>query len=232
MIYIASNITVLREQKNLSVLQLSELTSISANHLMLCESGNMEPDLNELIKLAEALNVPVEKLLSYDYLLLLKKHKKFNFKFLALDIDGVLTDAGMYYTESGDELKKFNAKDGLAIKYLTDAGYHVGFVSSGINSKIIESRAELLGVQKIYVGTWKKAEILEQWCGELKIGFENVAYIGDDTNDLPALEKCGFTACPADAADIVKQKVDVILSLKGGEGCVREFVEKYIMEIK
>jgi 3-deoxy-D-manno-octulosonate 8-phosphate phosphatase (KDO 8-P phosphatase) len=232
MIYIASNITVLREQKKLSTGQLSELTGITIDHLLLCESGNIEPDLNEVVKLADVLNVPVAKLLTHDYSLLAGKLKDFSFKFLALDIDGVLTDAGMYYTESGDEFKKFNAKDGLAIKTLTAAGFQVGFVSSGINSTIIENRAALLGVQKIYVGTWKKAEIIEQWCKELNIGFENIAYIGDDTNDLPAIAKCGFTACPADAADAVKQQVDIILSLKGGDGCVREFVEKYIMEIK
>jgi len=232
MIYIASNIAVLRRKINLSIEKLSELTGISVDRLLSCESGNIEPDLNELVKLADALNVPVAKLLTHDYSLLSEKLNSFSFKFLALDIDGVLTDAGMYYTESGDELKKFNSKDGLAIKTLTAAGFQVGFVSSGINSTIIESRAALLGVQKVYVGTWKKAEILEQWCNELNIGFENIAYVGDDTNDLPAIAKCGLTACPADAADVVKQNVDIVLSLKGGEACVREFVDKYIMEIK
>jgi 3-deoxy-D-manno-octulosonate 8-phosphate phosphatase (KDO 8-P phosphatase) len=158
--------------------------------------------------------------------------KKFKFKFLALDVDGVLTDGGMYYTESGDEMKKFNAKDGLAIKALTDMGKYVGFISSGVNGNIIENRAKTLGVQKVYIGTWKKVEILEQWCKELNIGFENVAYIGDDVNDLPAIQKAGLSACPADAVPLVKKAVNIVLSKKGGEGCVREFVEKYIMEIK
>lgn len=232
MIYLASNIAALREQKQLTVGQLSRLTGISENHLASYEAGNAEPGLDELLRLEEVLNVPVAKLLKHDYSVLSEKLKKFSFKFLALDVDGVLTDAGMYYTESGDELKKFNSKDGLAIKSLVASGFLVGFVSSGINGTIIENRAKLLGVQKVYVGTWKKAEILQQWCNELNIGFENIAYIGDDANDLPAIAKCGLTACPADAAEVVKQKVDVILSLKGGESCVREFVDKYIMEIQ
>jgi len=158
--------------------------------------------------------------------------ENFKFQFLALDIDGVLTDGGMYYTEGGDEFKKFNAKDGLAIKALTDMGKYVGFISSGINGKIIEKRAELLGVQKVYIGTWKKAEVLEQWCKELNIDLENVAYIGDDVNDIPAIQKAGLSACPADAVPLVKEAVNIVLSEKGGEGCVREFVEKYIMEIR
>lgn len=158
--------------------------------------------------------------------------KNFKFQFLALDIDGVLTDGGMYYTESGDEFKKFNAKDGLAIKTLIAMGKHVGFVSSGINGNIIENRARTLGVQKVYTGTWKKVEILEQWCKELNIGLENVAYIGDDVNDIPAIQKAGLSACPADAVPLVKEAVNIVLSKKGGEGCVREFVEKYIMEIR
>ena len=158
--------------------------------------------------------------------------KDFEFKFLALDIDGVLTDGGMYYTEGGDEFKKFNVRDGLAIKTLTDMGKYVGFVSSGINSNIIENRAQTLGVQKVCIGTWKKAEILEQWCKELNIGIENIAYIGDDVNDLPAIQKVGLSACPADAEPLVKKAVNIVLSKKGGEGCVREFVEKYIMEIR
>ena len=162
MIYIASNLTILREQNKLSIEQLSQLTGISGNHLLFCESGNIYPDVKELIKLAEVLNVPVSKLLTHDFSVLAKKLKNFSLKFLALDIDGVLTDGGMYYSQSGEELKKFNAKDGLAIKTLTASGMMVGFISSGINSVIIENRAALLGVQKVYVGTWKKAEILEQ----------------------------------------------------------------------
>jgi 3-deoxy-D-manno-octulosonate 8-phosphate phosphatase (KDO 8-P phosphatase) len=231
MTFINKNIKFLREQRQMTHSQLALMCNMSVDYLKTLENGAFEPKLNELLSLAEALNYPLERLIIDN---LEKNHymlKSFTFKLLALDIDGVLTDAGMYYTESGDELKKFNAKDGLAIKTLTTAGKYVGFVSSGKNSKMIESRAALLGVQKVSVGTWKKDEVIEGWCKELKIDFENVAYIGDDTNDLPAIRKAGLSACPSDAVNLVKNAVHIVLSKKGGEGCVREFVEKYIMEV-
>ena len=232
MIYINKNIKFLREQKQITHQQLSMMCGISVDLLKTIENTTTEPNLLELVCIAEALNFPVDRLilenLEKNYYLL----KGFKFELLALDIDGVLTDAGIYYTENGDELKKFNAKDGLAIKTLTAEGKYVGFISSGKNNKIIKSRAELLGVQKVYTDTWKKDEVLKNWCSELNIGFENIAYIGDDINDLPAIRKVGLSACPADAVSLVKEAVNVVLSKKGGEGCIREFVDKYIMEIR
>ena len=232
MTFLHKNIKFLREQMQISYEQLAMMCSMNVDSLKTIENGTIEPRLQDLLSLAEALNYPVDRLiienLEKNYYLF----KSFEFKFLALDIDGVLTDAGIYYTENGDQIKKFNAKDGLAIKTLCDAGKYVGFISSGKNSKIIENRAELLGVQKVYTGTWKKAEVIEEWCKELNIGFENVAYVGDDINDLSAIKKAGLSACPADAVTLVKESVNIILSKKGGEGCVREFVEKYIMAIR
>jgi 3-deoxy-D-manno-octulosonate 8-phosphate phosphatase (KDO 8-P phosphatase) len=232
MTFINKNIKFLREQRQMTQSQLAMMCNMSIDYLKTLENGAFEPKPEELLSLAEALNCPLERFiienLEKNYYLL----KSFSFKLLALDIDGVLTDAGIYYTESGDEIKKFNAKDGLAIKTLTDAGKYVGFISSGKNTNIIEKRAAFLGVQKVSLGSWKKDDVIEAWCNELKIDFENVAYIGDDTNDLPAIHKVGLSACPSDAAPLVKEAVNVVLSKKGGEGCVREFVEKYILEIR
>ncbi len=154
--------------------------------------------------------------------------KNFDFKFLVTDIDGVLTDGGMYYTESGDEFKKFNAKDGMAIKILLSEGYQVGFLSSGTNSNIINNRAKTIGVEYVMTGTWKKLEQLKKWCEELNILLENVAYIGDDLNDLEVIKAVGLSACPADAVDEIKKEADIILTKKGGEACLREFVDNYI----
>lgn len=230
--FINKNIKFLREQRQMTHEQLALMCSMTIDSLKTIENGALEPRLQDLVSLAEALNYPVDRMivenLEKNYYLL----KSFEFKFLALDIDGVLTDAGVYYTEKGDEIKKFNAKDGLSIKTLTGEGKNVGFVSSGSNSTIIQSRATLLGVRHVYFGTWKKGEVIEEWCRELNIGFENVAYIGDDVNDLPAIHRAGLSACPADAVPAVKEAVHIVLSKKGGEGCVREFVEKYIMEIR
>jgi 3-deoxy-D-manno-octulosonate 8-phosphate phosphatase (KDO 8-P phosphatase) len=232
MTFIHKNIKFLREQRQMTHEQLAMMCNMSAHSMKTIENSDKEPNMQELVALAEALNYPVDRLiienLEKNYYLL----KSFEFKFLALDIDGVLTDGVVYYSESGDEQKKFNEKDGLVILTLTEAGKYVGFISSGKNSHIIENRAALLGVQKVYFGTWKKAEVLEEWCKELNIGFENIAYIGDDINDMPVIQKAGLTACPADAVPLVKEAVNIVLSKKGGEGCVREFVEKYIMEIR
>lgn len=230
--FFSKNIKFLREQRQLTHQRLGMMCGLSADSLKNIENGTREPALDDLVNITEALNYPLDRMIMEN---LEKNHyllKSFDFKFLALDIDGVLTDGGMYYTENGDEIKKFSTKDGLAIKRLTNKGMNVGFISSGVNAKTIENRAQTLGVQKVFIGTWAKKDVLSQWCEELGIGFENVAYIGDDVNDLEVIGKCGLTACPADAVIAVKEAVHFVLSRKGGDNCVREFVEKYIEEIR
>lgn len=150
-------------------------------------------------------------------------------KLLILDVDGVMTDGGMYFTENGDQIKKFNTKDGMAIIHLTKSDFQIAILSSGFTNNMVQERAKLLGIQKCYVGRDKKIEVLEAYCKELSISLENVAIIGDDINDLDIIKKVGFSACPSDAMDVVKSNVDVILNKKGGEGCVREFIDAYIL---
>jgi 3-deoxy-D-manno-octulosonate 8-phosphate phosphatase (KDO 8-P phosphatase) len=151
-------------------------------------------------------------------------------KLLILDVDGVMTDAGMYFTESGDQFKKYNAKDGMAIMALTTSNFQVGIISSGFKLEMVKARAELLGIQNVYVGRDSKLQILNEWCQQLGIQLSEVAIIGDDINDLEVMRSIGFSACPADAVNEVKKQVDLILSLKGGEGCVREFIDNYLLE--
>jgi YrbI family 3-deoxy-D-manno-octulosonate 8-phosphate phosphatase len=155
--------------------------------------------------------------------------KKNKIKFLALDIDGVLTDGGMYYTEAGDEFKKFNTKDGMGIKLVKQAGIEVCFISSGKNSTIIKNRAKLLGVKYVYVGLDEKLDVLNKWCKELKISLAQVAYIGDDVNDLQIISAVGLSACPADAVDKIKAIAKIKLKRNGGDACVREFIDKYLL---
>ncbi|MBI1288899.1 MAG: HAD-IIIA family hydrolase [Flavobacteriales bacterium] len=152
-----------------------------------------------------------------------------NIKFLVLDVDGVMTDGGMYYTEGGDQFKKFNTKDGMAIKVALKKGFEVAFLSSGSQETIVKNRAETLGVKRVYVGSREKLEVLNEWCSELNLSLVNVAYIGDDINDLQVIDAVGFTGCPADAVEAVKQKVNVILNRKGGDACVREFVDEHLL---
>jgi YrbI family 3-deoxy-D-manno-octulosonate 8-phosphate phosphatase len=188
------------------------------------------PDVNTAQALADYFQYPVDMMIKLDIEKKEQIANDFDFKFLVLDIDGVMTEGSIIYTDLGDELKVFSAKDGLAIIRLVEAGNNVGFLSSGFRKNIIEHRAQVLGVKFVYIGTWKKLEILQQWCSELNIGLHQVAYIGDDLNDIAIIEKVGLSACPSDATDIVKQKSHIVLSAKGGKACVREFVDTYLMK--
>lgn len=151
-------------------------------------------------------------------------------KLLVLDVDGVMTDGGMYYTESGDQFKKYNTKDGMAIQHVVKSNFQVAIISSGFKAEMVKARAELLGIQRCYVGRDPKILILEGYCKEMGIGLENVALVGDDINDLEMIRKIGFSACPSDAVNAVKTQVDIVLSRKGGEGCVREFIDTYLLK--
>lgn len=152
-----------------------------------------------------------------------------NIKFLVLDVDGVLTDGGMYYSNSGDEFKKFNTKDGMGIKLAKAKGIKIGFLSNGKNDVLINNRAALLGVEFVYVGFENKMKILNDWMSQLKLEYSNIAYIGDDVNDAEVISHVGLSACPADAIKSIKEKVNIILTGKGGEGCVREFIDNYLL---
>lgn len=152
-----------------------------------------------------------------------------NIKFLVLDVDGVLTDGGMYYTESGDQFKKFNAKDGMAIKRAQKEGLYVALLSAGSTENIVQNRAKTLGIDRVYVGQRMKLQVLNEWCRELEITTENVAYVGDDINDLEVMDAVGFSGCPADAVEAVKLKANVVLNRKGGDACVREFVDEHLL---
>ncbi len=153
-----------------------------------------------------------------------------NIKFLVLDVDGVMTDGGMYYTESGDQFKKFNTKDGMAIKIVQEKGIKVAFLSSGSTEHIIQNRAKTLGVDCVYVGSRPKIDVLNEWCAELGFTMENVAYVGDDINDLKVMDVVAFSGCPADAVEAIKLKANVVLNRNGGDACVREFVDEHLLD--
>lgn len=160
----------------------------------------------------------------------LLRDKLAKIKLLILDVDGVMTDGGMYFTESGDQFKKFNTKDGMAILHLTKNDFQVGIISSGFKGEAVAKRAEMLGIQHCIVNREPKMDTLNAICKTLNIGMENVAIVGDDINDLALINNCGISACPKDAVGVVKNEVDIILSLNGGDGCVREFIDQYILK--
>jgi len=159
-----------------------------------------------------------------------KKPFPADIKLLILDVDGVLTDGGMYFTESGDQAKKYNTKDGMGILHLTRSGFQVGIISSGFTAEMVKKRAEILKIQHFYLGRDPKISILKEWCKNLNISLSQVAMIGDDVNDLEIIQQIGFSACPSDAVPSILKNVDCILSKKGGEGCVREFIDE-VMKI-
>jgi len=138
------------------------------------------------------------------------------------DIDGVWTDGGMYYSVHGDETKKFSVYDGVGVKLLKDANIPVA-IMTGENNVIIDNRAKKLKIDRVYKGAGDKLILAQELIEELGISIEQVAFIGDELNDITLLEKAGFTACPSQASDYIKNKVDVVLKTKGGDGAFKEF---------
>ena len=143
------------------------------------------------------------------------------------DVDGTLTDGGMYYSESGDELKKFNTRDGMGFQLLRENGIKTGIITSE-NTKIVENRAKKLKIDFLRQSKrdgGKVAAALEI-CHEMGISLEEVAYIGDDINCYDLLSQVGIAACPADACSKVLSIPGIHrMQKRGGEGCVREFIQ-------
>jgi 3-deoxy-D-manno-octulosonate 8-phosphate phosphatase (KDO 8-P phosphatase) len=150
-------------------------------------------------------------------------------KMLILDVDGVLTDGGMYVSEKGDQMKRYHTHDGLALLELGKSKkLTLGILSSGFTEHMVQDRATLLGIEHVYVGREPKLDILNTWCTELGYSLDEVAIIGDDLNDLPVMQAVGLAVCPASAVSKVKNVADIILSRKGGDACVREFIDNYL----
>ena len=150
-------------------------------------------------------------------------------KFIVLDVDGTLTDGGIYILESGEEFKKFNSKDGFGVQRAVQQGLLIGIISHSKADAMIRKRADMLGVQKCYVGSANKLGILNSWCEELRLRLDEVAFVGDDLNDLEVIEAVGLSACPADSTLGIIDACDVVLKKKGGEGCVREFLDMFFL---
>ena len=145
-------------------------------------------------------------------------------KLFSTDVDGVLTDAGMYYGESGEELKKFNTRDGMGIKLLQAEGVMIAIITME-QTKIVARRAKKLGVTEVFQGAKDKVSVLAHLSEKFNIPFEQMAYMGDDVNDVGALQTVGYAAAPADCVDQVRQMVHYICQKKGGEGAVREVID-------
>lgn len=147
---------------------------------------------------------------------------------LLLDVDGTLSDGKIYYSDSGEEYKVFDVKDGLGLRVWKKLGKKSAIIT-GRKSKIVERRAKELGIDEIYMGVEDKAEVVREIKAKYSLSQEQVACIGDDYNDLPMFKESGLKFSPQNAVEFIKQNADVVLSKNGGDGAVRELVE-YLMK--
>ena len=150
-------------------------------------------------------------------------------KMLICDVDGVMTDGGMYIASDGSEMKRFNCRDGMAVAICRKSGIEFGIISAGHDPALVQARANQLKIKHVSVSKRPKIEVLKEWLEALDLKPEQIAYIGDDLTDMEVMQYVALGACPADAAKQVKAIADLILEKNGGAGCVRELVDEYLV---
>lgn len=150
--------------------------------------------------------------------------KASNIKAIFFDVDGVLSDGKIIYDETGKEIKNFNVKDGQIISYLKKAGIITGAIS-GRESGATTKRMAELKVDFCHQGIMDKVSTFTKLAEHYKLKLKEVAFIGDDINDLGVFEKAGFSVCPADTFDYIKAKADLVTFTKGGRGVLREVAD-------
>ena len=152
------------------------------------------------------------------------KDKIKSIKVVATDVDGTLTDGGMYYSKDGDVMKKFNAKDGMGVNLLRRKNIPTVLITKEKNS-IVKKWAKNMNVKKLYDGVQKKEELLKVLCKDLKIRSKEICYLGDDVNDVKLLKIVGLSVCPSNANILVKNKLDITLESDGGNAAFREIAD-------
>ncbi len=150
-------------------------------------------------------------------------------KLIITDIDGVWTDGGMYYDQTGNEWKRFNTSDSAGVLFCRKLNIKTAIIT-GEQTEIVARRAEKLKVDFLYQGVKNKLHVATELCKQLNITLEDIAYIGDDLNDIQLLCAVGISACPSNAPDYVKNKVMYVTEKKGGEGAYREFIEHILVQ--
>ena len=145
-------------------------------------------------------------------------------KLMAFDVDGVLTDGRIYYTDEGTEFKAFNTLDGHGMKMLAGAGVQLTIIT-GRRSRCVEVRAANLGIELLYQGVHDKLATMQELVARLGITLDDAGYIGDDVVDLPVMQACGFSAAPANAHALVRSRSRWLATQRGGEGAVREMCD-------
>lgn len=160
---------------------------------------------------------------------IIEKAKKI--KLLLTDCDGVLTDTGSYYSQDGEIMKRFSIRDGMGVERLRNlVGIETGIIT-GENSGIVTSRAAKLKIEEVHLGIKNKVEVLNEIIKRKNLLIDEVAFIGDDTNDIEIMKLAGLSACPADATKFAKEVSDIIVDSNGGYGAFRDFAE-FLIESK
>lgn len=156
------------------------------------------------------------------------KNKASKIKLLLTDNDGVLTDAGVYYSAKGEEFKRFSIRDGMGVERLIElAGVETGIIT-GEMSGSVQKRAEKLKIKELYLGVKDKEALLRKILKNKRLKPENIAFIGDDVNDISLLKAVGLSASPADGMNEIRNIVDYVCKNKGGNGAFREVAELII----
>ncbi len=148
-----------------------------------------------------------------------------NIKLFVMDVDGTMTDGSIYIGATGELMKAFDVKDGYAIYHMLPAQNIIPVIITGRSSDIVATRAKELKITELYQGVSDKLAVLASVAAKYDAAPDQIAYIGDDLNDLDAMSYCGFTACPADAVETVRKTAKFVCKSNGGRGAVREFVE-------
>lgn len=149
-------------------------------------------------------------------------------KMLVMDVDGTLTDGHIYVSAEGEMMKAFHVQDGYAIAHMLPEHGITPVIITGRSSKIVEKRAGELKISHLHQGVTDKLSKLKEVAAQLGAAPEEIAYIGDDVNDLDCIRYCGYSACPADAVPEVLEAVDYVCNRDGGRGAVREWIGKLI----
>ncbi len=169
-----------------------------------------------------SLQKPISTGIKLDEAELIKRCKQI--RFVLTDIDGVWTDARFYYSAEGEMLKAFSTYDGMAVELLRNAGLST-VVISGENSPAVRKRVEKLNIEHVFLGIRNKLEVIEAFLQEQKATFDQVAYVGDDVNDLHMLRAAGLTAVPPNSPALHFLPHDILLDRSGGQGAFRQFAD-------
>ena len=155
------------------------------------------------------------------------KEKLIKIKNFVFDVDGVFTDGSIIVDNSGNELRVFSTRDGIAVKLATDKGYNFCVISGGKNEGV-RKRLNKLGIKNVFLGVNNKMEVFKSFMNDNNLKMTETMFMGDDIPDIQILKMVGLSCCPNDAANEVREVVDYISIKKGGEGCVRDIIEQIL----